>query len=327
MKASIVIPTYNRAGHLRKALDSIQRLNLPRTWLIEVLVVDNSSADDTAAVVEASRESGSLPVRHFVETNQGLNHCRNRGLLESSSDWLIYLDDDMLIDQDWFLGFAEAVGTLDPDAVVGPVEPWFEEPPADWLTPAMIRSVSSPYSRKGDKACIVEPGRSHELPGCNFAVRRSIALAVGGFHPSLDRAGKGMLAGGDFEFGIKVGRLGGRVVYSPRCRIRHHIGRKKLSAEALRSRFAGMGATSRALAMLDGREAKRHRKLLFWLSMIRDRVASQMLRLLGRRGQSLQRELEAHYISGWLYGAPPLEVRAWPPQQLEAPAPRAHESV
>ncbi len=325
VKASILIPTYNRQGLLRGALASIQRLAIPAGWRIEVIVVDNASTDGTAEVIDAAGRAGPLPVARVLESKQGLNHGRNRGLLESSADWMIYLDDDMLIEPDWLVGFAEAVGTLDADAVVGPVQPWFEEPPPAWLTSGMIRSVSSSYSQKGEKTRVVEPARAHEFPGCNFAVRRSIALAVGGFHPSLDRVGQGMLSGGDFEFGIKVARMGGRVVYAPRCKIKHFISKKKLSIEGLRARSEGGGATARALAMLDGRTARRHRVALFWLAMMRARIESQLLRVIGCRRWSFERELVGLFIRGWLFGAPPLQARPWPPVALETGDRQAHD--
>jgi len=313
---TILVPTYSRALLLRGALESIQKLLIPPGWQVEVLVVDNGSKDNTTAIVEDSRRAGPLDVRHVVESRQGLNYARNRGLLEADSEWVIYLDDDMLVNPEWVLGLVEAAERHAPDCVIGPVEPWFEQAPDSWLTPRVVRSVTSPYSQKGNVVHLVENKLAHELPGCNFAVRREAALEAGGFHPSLDRAGKGMLAGGDFEFGVRLARLGRPVVYSPRCLIRHFISQAKVSVAGLRARWQGMGATGRAFERLDGKEPSSARLVRDHLRMFRFLARSLHFRLVGKRGEAFEAELDALHLRGYLWMAPALEPRPWPPRPL-----------
>lgn len=311
---SIIIPTYNRAELLRTALKSVQELLVPDGWSAEILVIDNNSTDHTSHVAEEVARTGPIPLRRVVETKQGLNHGRNRGIQEASFEHLVYLDDDMLVDADWLEGYVEAWETFRPDAVVGPVEPWFEQEPAAWMTPRMIESVTSAYSRKGDRIGIVPKEHANELPGCNFSVLRSAAREVGGFHPSLDRCGAGMLAGGDWEFGERLVLLGKRVVYSPKCRIRHFISRHKISREGLRARWEGSGATAGAMMRLRGQELPFGRGLHLFLRMVRFFGRSFRCRIVGDGTTAFRWELEALNLRGLLFKTPRnLQARGWLP--------------
>ena len=85
---SIVITTYNRAGFLKRAIQSALQAGSD----LEVVVVDDCSTDETADVCEKLAN-----IRYIrLTTNQGLAHARNVGVAESSSEFVAFLDDDDL---------------------------------------------------------------------------------------------------------------------------------------------------------------------------------------------------------------------------------------
>jgi len=88
---SVVIPTWNRAHTIERAIDSALRQSLP---VLEVLVCDDGSTDDTDSVV-ASIAKQDARVR-WIEGKRGGRPAipRNRGLRESRGDWLAFLDSD-----------------------------------------------------------------------------------------------------------------------------------------------------------------------------------------------------------------------------------------
>ena len=93
--ASIVIPTYDRAAGLRSVLQTLARQSAaPDTF--EVVVVDDGSRDDTAAMLAAIE----VPYRLVVERqrNAGPAVARNRGIAAAGGRWCIFLDDDILAD-------------------------------------------------------------------------------------------------------------------------------------------------------------------------------------------------------------------------------------
>lgn len=88
---SVIITTHNRAGVVPETIDSV----LAQTYeAIEVIVVDDGSTDDTAAMLR--RRYGDR-VRYVRQENQGVEMARNRGIRFSTGDYLNFLDDDDLM--------------------------------------------------------------------------------------------------------------------------------------------------------------------------------------------------------------------------------------
>jgi glycosyltransferase involved in cell wall biosynthesis len=86
---SVVIPVYNRAGAIRKCLESILRQTFSP---LEVIVVDDCSTDATADIV---RSFSDPRVRCIVlEKNSGAQAARNRGIREAKGEWIAFQDSD-----------------------------------------------------------------------------------------------------------------------------------------------------------------------------------------------------------------------------------------
>ena len=87
-KVSVVIPTYNRSGKVRGAIDSVLAQTLTD---LEVVVVDDGSSDDTREVL--SSVYGDR-IRYYFQKNQGVSAARNKGIAEASGEWIAFLDSD-----------------------------------------------------------------------------------------------------------------------------------------------------------------------------------------------------------------------------------------
>ncbi len=85
-KLTVIIPAYNCAGYIEETLASV--FNQTRKPY-EILVVNDGSTDNTADVV-----SKYPAVRLINKTNQGPSETRNRGIQESSGNWIAFLDSD-----------------------------------------------------------------------------------------------------------------------------------------------------------------------------------------------------------------------------------------
>ena len=85
VRVSVVIPTYNRAAYLREALVSVFNQRLAPS---EVIVIDDDSVDDTAAIVQ----SFAPQVRYVRRMgDRGISAARNRGLIEAQGDLIAWL--------------------------------------------------------------------------------------------------------------------------------------------------------------------------------------------------------------------------------------------
>ncbi|WP_089727897.1 glycosyltransferase family 2 protein [Candidatus Thiosymbion oneisti] len=87
MHISVVVPTFNRAHTLPRALDSILRQSLPAT---EIIVVDDGSQDDTGGLIRRRYPQ----VRYLRQPNGGVSSARNRGISAANGDWIALLDSD-----------------------------------------------------------------------------------------------------------------------------------------------------------------------------------------------------------------------------------------
>lgn len=87
MNVSVVIPTCNRAGPLRRALDSVL-LQSRRPY--EIIVVDDGSTDTTRDMI--SREYPG--VNYSYQDNSGVSSARNAGIERAKGEWIAFLDSD-----------------------------------------------------------------------------------------------------------------------------------------------------------------------------------------------------------------------------------------
>jgi glycosyltransferase involved in cell wall biosynthesis len=87
---SVIVPTYNRAYCLRRAIDSV-RAQTHHHW--ELLLVDDGSTDDTAALI-ASTYGDDPRIRYLHQRNAGVSAARNAGIRASKGDYVALLDSD-----------------------------------------------------------------------------------------------------------------------------------------------------------------------------------------------------------------------------------------
>lgn len=90
---SIIVPTYNRAGLISTAIDSILQQNYNN---FEILVVDDGSTDNTGEVIQ--QKYGHLPqVRYLKQKNAERGAARNLGAEHANGDYLNFFDSDDLM--------------------------------------------------------------------------------------------------------------------------------------------------------------------------------------------------------------------------------------
>lgn len=89
MKLSVIIPSFNRATTLSRAIDSVlnQKLTIPVE--LETIVVDDGSTDESAQLVQQYET-----VQYRYQQNQGVSSARNVGIERAQGEWLAFLDSD-----------------------------------------------------------------------------------------------------------------------------------------------------------------------------------------------------------------------------------------
>jgi glycosyltransferase involved in cell wall biosynthesis len=121
MRVSVLIPAYNAAHCIDRALASVSA----QTWpLHEVIVVDDGSQDNTQGVVGAW--ASKLPLRVIaLSSNVGVSKALQRGVEQANGDWICRLDAD---DRWWPEHVAKLVGAMSPGVVlVSAAAQWVDE--------------------------------------------------------------------------------------------------------------------------------------------------------------------------------------------------------
>jgi GT2 family glycosyltransferase len=118
MRLSIVVITFNSEASIRACLDSILRQDVRD---LEILVVDNASCDKTCEIVKEHYPGVTL-----IENreNVGASKARNQGIEGSTADWVLALDNDVVIEDGFFAeferrrkGFSDDVGMVQPNVL------------------------------------------------------------------------------------------------------------------------------------------------------------------------------------------------------------------
>lgn len=88
---SVIIPTFNRAHLLPRALVSVQAQTFPN---IELIVIDDGSTDDTSNVVKKFSNGLNFPVIYRRQENRGCAAARNAGIFTAKGDFIYFFDSD-----------------------------------------------------------------------------------------------------------------------------------------------------------------------------------------------------------------------------------------
>lgn len=91
MMLSIIIPTYNYASYLKRALYSVITNLEPET---ELIIVDDGSTDGTEQLIENFTSEKNISLKYVRQHNKGAAAARNHGLKVATGEYVIFLDAD-----------------------------------------------------------------------------------------------------------------------------------------------------------------------------------------------------------------------------------------
>lgn len=239
---TVAVCTWNRAHLLQQCLQRMTLLRPPPDIAWELLVVNNNSRDSTDEVIAAF--AGRLPIVGIREERPGLSHARNAAAVRARGDYLVWTDDDVLVDEHWLCAYARAIRQW-PEAAVfgGPVLPSFDGTPPAWLIEGW-QDVDVAYaSRDLGPLPFALGGAGAGLPfGANYVVRaREQRLFA--YDPKLGRSqAPGLLLGGEETEVIKsILAAGGSGWWVPDARVAHFIPVERQTADYVRLYFHSRG--------------------------------------------------------------------------------------
>lgn len=246
MKLSVIIPTRNRAALLEKALKSILAQTLSQEYF-EVIVVDNGSTDNTPDIVN-SFKSRLKNICYVLECQPGLHVGRHKGLSEAETDILVYADDDIEAFPTWLEAIQDCFDDVEVVMAGGKCMPKFETKPPGWLNNMWLPNASGEHFLGylsiidlGNETKTVNPD---QIFGCNFAVRRSVLLEAGGFHPdSMPQDLIRFRGDGETSVSKYIQIKDYKALYNPRASVYHWVPASRMTIEYFFRRAYSQGVS------------------------------------------------------------------------------------
>ncbi len=221
MRASLVIPTYNRNHILCQTVLCALQQDFSN---YEILLVDQSERHDR----DTTEFLCSLPRRARVILHKppSLPGARNRGIREAKGDIIIMIDDDVVMDRDFVSEHVRCYGDPEIAFVTGRITQdarYVNRVPFFFRSEFLKWFSSTNFQGR-------EPGEAYRLAGGNFSGRKDAMLEVGLF----DEHFIGTAWGEEYDFSLRVRRRGLRIRYHPGAHLHH-----------LNAREGGCGSRSR----------------------------------------------------------------------------------
>lgn len=188
---SVIIPLYNKAPYITKAIQSV----LDQTFSdFELIVIDDGSTDGGEEIAESVLKNTSISFQVIRQTNQGVSIARNNGVKAANFEFIAFLDAD-----DWWEPtFLEEMNRLRlnyPDAGIWASSYYIVKNGRRRIAPIGVESdfvqgEIDYYSVYAKTLC---------MPVCNGAIviPKSVIIASGGFKQSLK-------LGEDFDLWVRI---------------------------------------------------------------------------------------------------------------------------
>lgn len=136
MRIDICVITYRRPKGLQRLLGGLQQLELPAPiGEVRVVVVDNDPEESARELCQEAQSWLSLPLTYRVEKRRGIPQARNTALAAGleGADYVAFIDDDAEPAASWLVELCRIRESRSADAVTGPCQSVFEEPPPGWI--------------------------------------------------------------------------------------------------------------------------------------------------------------------------------------------------
>lgn len=243
-KATIAVCTYNRAKLLALCIESLSKINFA-SQDFEVMVVDNSSTDNTKEVCAKAKDLyPQLNFKYVVETQQGVGFTRTRCAVEAEGEIVAYIDDDCLAEENWLQYIVEFY-EQHPEAMStgGKIIPKYLVPVADWFGKYFWGLVG--HYDQGNKVFRMTGVRYPS--GANMHFRKSAFEKYGYFEGALGRSGKSLMAGEEKAMYLKLINNNEKVYYLPHVVVHHHVEGNKFDKAYVRRHSYGIGGSERLM--------------------------------------------------------------------------------
>jgi glycosyltransferase involved in cell wall biosynthesis len=98
-----------------------------------IIIVDNDGLESARETVETLARQSKIEISYNIEPRQNIALARNKAINVSKGDFIVFIDDDEFPDSRWLLNLYMAMSRFKAAGVLGPVLPYFEKNPPNWV--------------------------------------------------------------------------------------------------------------------------------------------------------------------------------------------------
>jgi GT2 family glycosyltransferase len=207
VKASVIIPTYNRRDLVGRTLRTLFEQNFPPSEF-EIIVVVDGSTDGTCAVLRAVKSPCRL--RIIEQENCGPSGARNAGFCAAEGEVVIFLDDDMLCDATLVREHVAAHQCEQPVIGFGAIF-LSGDSPASLPAECFKRELGAYYLEHMQNPGT--PGEESPCVFCNTSALRRVLLKTGGFDERFRKREDAELAVRLFAAGLRPRYVNTAIAY------------------------------------------------------------------------------------------------------------------
>jgi glycosyltransferase involved in cell wall biosynthesis len=242
MFITIGICTFNRAESLRRTLDSLTALEVPSDVDWEVVVVNNNSTDDTDQLI--AEYCDRLPVRREFEPRPGKSNALNRAVDVARGEYILWTDDDVVVDPGWLAAYVKAFRHW-PEAAVfgGRIIPRFEPPAARWVVESELILEGAYARRDFGSQTLPLCSAEYRIPfGANFAIRTKEQRAFR-YDPNLGPLPNRRRYGEEYDVIERLLASGATGYWIPSAKVEHCIGQERQTTRYVFDYYTALGET------------------------------------------------------------------------------------
>jgi glycosyltransferase involved in cell wall biosynthesis len=183
---NIIVPVYNGAAYIENCIGSLLRQSYP-SEKYEVIIVDNNSTDNTAAVIKNYAVTYALEDR--IQTSYA---ARNKGIQTALGDIMAFTDADCIADENWILNGVKPFENSHIGGVGGRVKAY---KPGNYIERYQARKDVFGQRKHLSRSKLLQ--REGKIVTCNAFYRKDVFAKIGLFNPTL-------VSGGDYDFSLRV---------------------------------------------------------------------------------------------------------------------------
>jgi len=253
-KITVAICTYRRYRLLEKCLNSLKHQTQPLSGF-RIIVIDNSLQPSEGAAFRDNIK-GLPNLDYFITTEAGIAFARTFAVEQTNTEYVAFIDDDSIANNDWVEKMISAVDRHKPNAgaIGGKVLPLWDVEKPNWFPDDMLGALA--VVDWGDNECEIDEKFGNWLVSTNIAYKVDAVKQIHGFRKALGRNKDKLICHEELDLHIRLKKAGYNIIYCPELIVNHKIHENRLNKEFICDLMFSEGYSRAMMEEIEGEQFK-----------------------------------------------------------------------